>query len=89
MLCLCLLALLSFTNTVWPVDQPKKSVWITLANATKQHTLFLATASPENPFSTCLVTLPLDNWPIPKNTESVVQSSNPVDAWDQWIPLPS
>lgn len=42
----------------WPVNQPKPNVWITLANLTGQDTLCLATASPEKPFSTCLVGLP-------------------------------
>lgn len=83
MLCLCLLALLPFICTAWPVDQPKTNVWITLANVTKQDTLCLATIPPENPLSTCLVGLPLDDWPIQKNNESVLQSSNPVDTWDQ------
>ncbi|XP_063250546.1 syncytin-A-like [Prinia subflava] len=83
---LYLLALLAFCSTAWPINQPKTNVWITLANATKQDTLCLATASPENPFSTCLVGLPLDGWPIPEITKSIVQSSNPVDTWDQWTP---
>ncbi|KAL2310238.1 hypothetical protein Nmel_006486 [Mimus melanotis] len=34
----------------WPVNQPKTNVWVTLANVTGQDTLFLATASPDNPF---------------------------------------
>lgn len=46
-----------------PVNQPKTNVGITLANLTGQDTLCLATASPENPFSSCLVGLPLDTWP--------------------------
>ena len=55
---------------------PKVNVWVTLANLTGQDTLCLATASPNNPFSTCLVRLPLNNWPIPGAFQSIFPSKS-------------
>jgi len=69
---------------------PKVNVWVTLANLTGQDTLCLATASPNNPFSTCLVGLPLNNWPIPRAFQSIFPSKNVsrnvTDCWDMWTP---
>ncbi|KAL2294526.1 hypothetical protein Nmel_008261, partial [Mimus melanotis] len=64
---------------------PKTNIWITLANLTGQDTLYLATASPENPFSTCLIGLPLDTWPHPPSAH-VLNFENHADVWDQWVP---
>lgn len=78
----------------WIVLQPKQNVWKTLANITKQEILCLSVASPSNPFSTCLVRLPMDVWPIPVDTirtlktqghRTKVVKPNPVDDWDHWI----
>ena len=33
----------------WMVPQPKKNVWMTLANVTHQDTLYLSIANPDNP----------------------------------------
>lgn len=45
------------------LHQPKQNPWITLANITRQETLCLSEASPDNPFPTCLVGLPtIANW---------------------------
>ena len=52
-------------NSLLPPALPRINVWVTLANLTGQDTLCLATASPDNPFSTCLVGIPLDTWPVP------------------------
>lgn len=64
----CSLILLSLVPALfaWPVYQLRANVWVTLANATGQDTLCLATASPDNPFSISLVSLPLDDWLKPK-----------------------
>lgn len=43
----------------WTVIQPRTNVWIPLANLTHHDTLCLSTATPSNPFSTCLVGVPL------------------------------
>uniref|UniRef100_A0A6G1RXE9 Uncharacterized LOC107050476 n=1 Tax=Hypotaenidia okinawae TaxID=2861861 RepID=A0A6G1RXE9_9GRUI len=73
-----------------PPPLPKTNVWITLANLTGQDTLCLATASPNNPFSTCLVGLPLDKWPIPTELQPFFPSrnvsQNVTDGWDMWTP---
>ena len=47
----------------WMIQQPKQNVWVTLANITHQEAICLSVATPESPFSTCLVCLPLDTWP--------------------------
>lgn len=49
----------------------------------------MATASPENPFTTCLVGLPLDTRPHPPSAH-VLNFENNADPWNQWVPyLPS
>ncbi|XP_054043217.1 syncytin-A-like [Rissa tridactyla] len=73
----------------FPPPLPKVNVWVTLANLTGQDTLCLATASPNNPFSTCLVGLPLDEWPQPSNPaiKTVYNNSREiVDSWDGYFP---
>jgi len=69
---------------------PKVNVWVTLANLTGQDILCLAAASPNNPFSTCLVGLPLNDWPIPRAFQSIFPSKsvsrNVTDCWDIWTP---
>lgn len=45
------------------LHQPKHNLWVTLANITRQETLCLSVASPDNPFPTGLVGLPtIANW---------------------------
>ena len=65
---------------------PRINVWVTLANLTGQDTLCLATASPDNPFSTCLVGIPLDTWPVPNQAQLAYPptnvSKNITDDWD-------
>lgn len=84
-----LLELLTMTVVVAYIPpQPKTNVWVTMANLTGQDTICLVLSSPDNPFSTCLVGLPLDAWPCPKQIPTC-NSSNPnttVDQWDAWIP---
>lgn len=52
------------------LGQPKTNVWVTLANASGLDTICLTYSSSEKPFSTCLVGLLVDNWPIPKNVST-------------------
>ncbi|XP_074713454.1 syncytin-2-like [Strix uralensis] len=69
----------------WVVPQPKQNIWVTLANMTHQETLCLSTANPENPFSTCLVGVPVDTWPIPQTLQAFSlcnSSKNCTDNWD-------
>lgn len=61
------LFLFAFSGVALPVNQPRNNVWVTLANVSGLDTLCLSTTTPENPFSTCLVSVPVENWPIPKN----------------------
>lgn len=87
----------SFLNAVilgshWVVPQPKQNIFVMLANITKQDMMCLSIASPGNPFSTCLVGLPMDMLPIAedaihtlqKNSPKTTKKYNPVDAWDYW-----
>ncbi|XP_077645903.1 uncharacterized protein LOC144247957 [Lonchura striata] len=54
------------TVDAWIVPQPKKNVWVTLAQALQQDHMCLSTASAENPMSTCLIGVPSkeDEFPI-------------------------
>nr|XP_041567365.1 uncharacterized protein LOC121468201 [Taeniopygia guttata] len=60
------MAIYPYTVNAWIVPQPKKNVWVTLAQALKQNHMCLSTASAENPMSTCLVGVPSkgDEFPI-------------------------
>ena len=76
-------------NSLLPPALPRINVWVTLANLTGQDTLCLATASPDNPFSTCLVGIPLDTWPVPNQAQLAYPptnvSKNITDGWDGWV----
>lgn len=75
-------------------SQDKTSGLLTLANKTHQETSCLCVATPNNPFSTCLVGLARDEWPVNKKAFSNMQSNspntklkfNPVDFWDSQSP---
>lgn len=71
----------------WLPTQPKENIWVTLANATGQNVLCLSVASSMNPFSTCLVGLPLDNWTLTvvPSSMAMVTLPHPVDTWDGWV----
>lgn len=71
--------------SAWPVSQLRTNVWATLANETGQGTLCLDTATPDNPFSTCLVALLIDGWPKPRTVSKLLQSRNHAHSWDQWV----
>lgn len=49
----------SFGSEALPVHQPKMNVWVALAKSTGSDTICLSNTSPEKPFSTCLVGVPL------------------------------
>lgn len=66
----------------WMIQQPKQNVWVTLVNITHQEAICLSVATPENPFSTCLVGLPLDTWPDPMPEFSLC--NNPQSCVDNW-----
>lgn len=84
----------AFSSTTLTINQPKTNVWLTLTNASGLDTICLATTTPENPFTTCLVGLPTDTWPIKEKTISVLKGKsagsmwdwdhNPVDTWNYW-----
>ncbi|RMC21686.1 hypothetical protein DUI87_02554 [Hirundo rustica rustica] len=61
-LCACMLLLLfcfSFCSEALPVSQPKTNVWVALAKSAGSDTICLSDTSPDKPFSTCLVGVPL------------------------------
>lgn len=43
-------------------------------------------SSPSNPFTTCPVGQPADNWPVPSAQQGVPQKNGVVDTWDGWTP---
>ncbi|XP_072778618.1 uncharacterized protein [Taeniopygia guttata] len=98
------MAIYPCTVDVWIVSQPKKNVWVTLAQALKQDHMCLSTASAENPMSTCLVGVPSkgDEFPIglvrlqkQVNENKIpgvgkIPVQNPLILWQKWIlDLPS
>ncbi|XP_077644184.1 uncharacterized protein LOC144247421 [Lonchura striata] len=60
------MAIYPSTVDAWIVPQPKKNVWVTLAQALQQDHMCLSTASAQNPMSTCLIGVPSkeDEFPI-------------------------
>lgn len=70
-----------------PVMQPRENVWENLAHAAGLDTICLTHSKPKKPFTTCLVGLPVKEWPIPKNIPpKVLQAvSTPVDGWHVWV----
>ncbi|XP_032909172.1 uncharacterized protein LOC116993041 [Catharus ustulatus] len=69
-----------------PMIQPKENIWESLANAAGLDTICLTHSRPKKPFSTCLVGLPVKDWPIPKDIPAKVLQVmlTPVDAWRIW-----
>lgn len=66
MLYFCFLASFALSSATLLVSLPRTNVWVTLVNVLGLDTLCLSTATPENPFSTCLVSVPEEIWPIPE-----------------------
>ncbi|XP_053821802.1 uncharacterized protein LOC128800555 [Vidua chalybeata] len=75
------------TGDAWIVPQPWKNVWVTLAQALKQEHLCLATASAENPMSTCLVGIPSKGQEFPKSLihlQKELNENNPPNIWAEF-----
>ncbi|XP_072186952.1 syncytin-2-like [Excalfactoria chinensis] len=72
----------------WAPPQPKENIWVTLANKTGQDAICLALSSPGNPFSTCLVGIPLDASPCPEGVPPCQSNDTKgyADNWDVYIP---
>ena len=70
-----------------PMVQPRENVWENLAHTAGLDTICLTHSKPKKPFTTCLVGLPVKEWPIPKNIPpKVLQAvSTPVDGWNVWV----
>jgi len=86
-----LLSLIGCIQATWVPPQPKTNVWVMLENLTGQDSICLSIASPGNSFSTCLVGVPLDAWPIPLALNHVIPLNNGTvtHTWDLWtIQLP-
>ena len=74
-------------TAIWIPSQPKQNVWVTLANKTRQDSICLVLTSPGNPFSTCLVGIPLDTWPCPSSVY-ICNGAEPkcnIDNWDNIV----
>lgn len=73
---------------IWVPAQPKENIWVTIANKTGQEAICLMLSSPGNPFSTCLVGMPLDVPPCPPGARScqVNDARHYADNWDRQIP---
>lgn len=67
------------------LPQPKENVWVTLANVTGQNSLSLSTATPNNPFSMCLIGVPLSSKEFKGlSTTAVRVTINSMD-WNAWF----
>ncbi|KAF4796462.1 hypothetical protein TURU_083981 [Turdus rufiventris] len=66
-ICFILIAL-NQSSDAWIIPQPRKNVWVTLAEALKQDHVCLSTAAAENPMSTCLVGVPFKPEEYPERT---------------------
>lgn len=80
--------LVTSARTLWMPPQPKQNVWVTIANHTGQEVMCLAMSSPSNPFSTCLVGIPLESLPCPPSALPC-NSTDPqlyADGWDSFMP---
>ncbi|XP_052523188.1 uncharacterized protein LOC128072973 [Tympanuchus pallidicinctus] len=80
--------LVTSARTLWMPPQPKQNVWVTIANQTGQEVLCLAMSSPSNPFSTCLLGIPLESLPCPPSALPC-NSTHPrsyADGWDSFLP---
>ncbi|KAK4829226.1 hypothetical protein QYF61_002491 [Mycteria americana] len=54
-----LLSIIIGLSEPWVSVQPRNNIWVTLANMTGQEHVCLSMASAGNPFTTCLVSIPL------------------------------
>ncbi|KAM7052460.1 uncharacterized protein M8220_003906 [Acridotheres tristis] len=89
-------ACLCQSSVEWIVPQPRKNVWVTLAQAMQQDHLCLSTAATGNPLSTCLVGIPFqpDEYPKtiinmrddfnPRRWHPSYPMTNPLWAWQEW-----
>lgn len=61
----CLLVLLASCSADFPVEQPKRTFWLALAKAACSDTICLSNLNPEKCLSSCLVSMPVKDLPIP------------------------
>nr|XP_041569561.1 uncharacterized protein LOC121469126 isoform X1 [Taeniopygia guttata] len=85
-MCFILLPIALGDWTDFPVKQPRENVWETLAKAAGLDSICLTHSKPGKPFSTCLVGVPVKEWPIPKSIppEILKTFSDPVEGWQVW-----
>lgn len=80
---------LCVVTALWVPSQPNENVWVTLANQTGQDSICLSPSSPGNPFSTCLVGLPLDKWSLGLSNpfkKACGGGRNVTNNWDRCLP---
>ncbi|XP_030916673.1 uncharacterized protein LOC115948407 [Geospiza fortis] len=72
-----------------PIVQPKQNVWETLAQAANLDSICLTHSRQGRTFSTCMVGLPVDEWPVLKHTPVKVSQviMDPVNEWCSWTKL--
>lgn len=81
------MALYPSTVDAWIVPQPRKNVWVTLAQALKQEHLCLATAAAENPMSIFLIGVPSKGQDFPKflvHLQKELNENNPPNIWAEF-----
>ncbi|XP_053812933.1 uncharacterized protein LOC128795877 isoform X1 [Vidua chalybeata] len=85
-MCFILLPVAMSNRAHFPMRQPKGNVWETLAKAAGLDSICLTHSRPGKPFSTCLVGVPVKEWPIPKNIPPKVLKSfsDPMEGWHVW-----
>lgn len=71
-------------STEWGIPQPRKNVWVTLANALQQDHMCLSMAAASDPLSTCLAGIPYTEYSKPKRGPP---PANPLQQWDAWAKI--
>ncbi|XP_077034506.1 uncharacterized protein LOC143694099 [Agelaius phoeniceus] len=89
LMCLISSSVALSNETNLPIDQPKQNVWEALAQAANLDSICLTHSRPGRPFSTCMVGLPVDEWPIPGHSpvEILQVVKDPVNEWCSWTRL--
>lgn len=57
-------------------------IWVTLANVSDLDTICLSNPTPEKTFSTCLVGVPVNAWPNPKEIKAMQDTLTGSSTWD-------
>ncbi|KAK4822299.1 hypothetical protein QYF61_012998 [Mycteria americana] len=84
-----LLSIIIRLSEPWVSVQPRNNIWVTLANVTGQEHMCLSVVSAGNPFTTCLVGIPLRSLEyeglVNRIAPSVKNGTGAMDQWDGWM----